>query len=168
MDMEFDPSFDRNLCATTTVLPSGSVLSSLKAMQESFGKMPPAPDIGSLVMNPKTADKLFPITKRMLAGDTVSGISTGPFPPAGTPVYRSQLMPETITAEEWLPDAWGPFCDLEKSDEAWARPLGLGRIVKHESPYVVVMMEVEDIAKWLAIPPMLFGDSRFSSFTKYT
>jgi len=160
MDMEFDPSFDCNLCATTTVLTSGSIASSMAALKEAVGKTPPAPDIGSLAMNPKTADKLFPITKRMLADDTVSGISLGPFPPAGTPVYRSQLMPETITAEEWLPDAWGPFCDLEKSDEVWARPLGLGRIVRHESPYVFAMkMCDEAVMKWLAIPPMLFSNS---------
>lgn len=161
MDMEFDPSFDCSLIATTTALPSGSMVSSLKAMQEAARKMRPPRDDGSLVMNPKTADKLFPITKQMLADDPVFGISLGPFPLAGTPVYRSQLMPETIATEEWLPDAWGPFCDLEKSDEVWARPLGLGRIVKHESPYVVALKACESLVlKSLAIPPMLFGDCR--------
>lgn len=94
MDVEFDPSFDCSLIAATTVLPSGSMVSSLKAMQEAARKMQPPGGDGSLAVNPKTADKLFPITKKMLADDTVFGISLGPFPLVGTPVYRSQLMPK--------------------------------------------------------------------------
>jgi len=32
--------------------------------------------------------------------------------------------------EIWHPTSWGEWCELEYSDEKWARPLGLGRIEK--------------------------------------
>lgn len=37
--------------------------------------------------------------------------------------------PPPLTEYVWEPAPWGLFATLEKSDEHWARPLGLGRLV---------------------------------------
>lgn len=48
------------------------------------------------------------------------------------PLRESMIVSDAVSefAEPyWEPTPWGPFADLEKSDEVWARPLGLGRMV---------------------------------------
>lgn len=45
--------------------------------------------------------------------------------------------------EYWEPTPWGPFCTLEKSDESWARPLGLGRVVSNKRLREQMLMKYE-------------------------
>lgn len=48
------------------------------------------------------------------------------------PVVISEFVPHIERVSRWEPTGFGPFAELEQSDESWARPLGLGRIVYDE------------------------------------
>jgi hypothetical protein len=42
-------------------------------------------------------------------------------------VFSPYLNPRQ-TRTYWIPPDWGPFVELEASDECWARPLGIGAL----------------------------------------
>ena len=49
-------------------------------------------------------------------------------PLLGLPVRFTDTIPERNTRQDWHPPEGSRFCDYGPEDEAWMRPLGLGRI----------------------------------------
>ncbi len=48
--------------------------------------------------------------------------------PSTIKVTPNDWIPDNLVTQKWHPPASGQFTELEVSDEAWARPLGLGSV----------------------------------------
>lgn len=67
------------------------------------------------------------------AFDVVNGsVNPAELIDCGIPISVSNLIPDSVNDDYWVPDAWGPFATLEQSDESWARPMGLGRVISRQ------------------------------------
>ena len=109
----------------------------LQDMLNTIRKFPPAPPSPEVHVNAEMLRQLkeqLPVPVERNA-DFI-GIGLGDM--LGVPIYQTLK-----DVEEWEPTPWGPFANLEKSDECWARPLGLGRIVKKPSAFMTFHEEFQ-------------------------
>ena len=73
--------------------------------------------------------------------------------------FVEDIKPLPVPMEEllWQPPKAGKFTQLEASDECWARPLGLGRMV---STWQLIRERLDrDISKAFGIPPVLIYET---------
>lgn len=72
--------------------------------------------------------------------------------PVATVLVSSEHAPE-FAAPVWEPDSWGTYATLEKSDESWARPMGLGKMVDKKQRVAYLVDESAFMSQYGITPP---------------
>lgn len=72
--------------------------------------------------------------------------------PVATVLMSSEYAPE-FAAPVWEPDSWGTYATLEKSDESWARPIGLGKMVDKKQRVAYFVDESAFMSQYEITPP---------------
>jgi hypothetical protein len=120
-------------------------LDALTRLMDSMPKPPEPPKIAYVHPNNAEHFRKYPVAEAMIVDD---------------------LVPE-FAQPHWEPGSWGKFVTLEKSDEPWARPMGLGRMVdsKERIAFLVdqAMLRLQDEIVREPKPGFMFmGMPRFS------
>lgn len=90
----------------------------------------------SICIHPKNREELFRIVRPMFS------ISERDINLFGIPLIESDHLPERFYNSVWHPPEGDRFVEYDSSDEAWMRPLGLGRVEQIDmGPYILLMQE---------------------------